>query len=135
MPPTGESCADVLPLVVSPTLDGSTVGATSGAADDLTGSCVVHPGGRDRVYAVTNPRATEVAFLSAAVIPVGFDAILSIRSRCGEPQAELACANLGGAGTTEIASATMPPLATFYLNVDGAGADQAGSFTLTFSFE
>jgi len=135
MPPTGESCAEALPLPVSPTLDGSIVGDTSGAADDLSGSCLLDSGGRDRVYAITNPRATEVAFLSAAVIPGGFDGVLSIRSRCAEPPTELACANGGGAGATEIASATMPPSATFYVIVDGAAADQAGSFTLTFSFE
>jgi hypothetical protein len=96
---------------------------------------VLDSGGHDRVYAVTNPRAAEVAFLSAAVIPSGFDAVLSIRSSCPEASAERACANVGGPAATEIANAAMPPSATFYLLVDAAGAEQAGSFTLTFSFE
>jgi hypothetical protein len=135
IPPTGEGCADAVPLAVSPTLDGSTTGDTRGAADDLGASCIASSGGRDRVFAVTNPRATEVGFLTAGVITSGFDAVLSIRSSCPELSAERACSNSGGPGATEIASAPMPPSATFYLMVDGAGPVQAGTFILTFSFE
>jgi hypothetical protein len=135
MPPTGDTCADAAELPVSPTLDGSVMGSTTGAQDDLSGSCAAAAGGRDRVYAVTNPRATNVAFLTAAVIPDGFDPVLYIRTSCAEAASEGACSNAGGAGATEIASAPMPPGATFYVIVDGAAADQAGSFTLTVSFE
>ena len=132
--PTGESCADPRPLAVSSTLDGSLPDDTDAATDDLTPSCVVSPGGRDRVYAITNPRTTEVAFLAAAVIDADFDAVISVRSPCGS---ELMCANDGGVGATEFAYATMPvpPLGTVYVVVDGATADAAGSFTVNFAFE
>jgi hypothetical protein len=130
--PIGETCATAVPILTGVLLAQSTVGY---ANDYNASSCGASSLGPDRVYRTTIPAGMK---LTATVAPVEFDTVIYLLASpysggIPGPSSCLAIANLAGTGGSETAIYTNPlPLTVdVFIVVDGAGASDAGIFSLT----
>jgi cysteine-rich repeat protein len=113
----GDACA--APVVIAENASAS--GTTTGHPALTAASCsTAAPSGSEVAYQVT---VSEDSKLDVALISAP-DLTLSVRSSCGDLGSELACG--GQTRLTMDASAGQ----TYFILVDGAGATQAGSYTL-----
>jgi hypothetical protein len=126
----GEDCTDAglveaaaLPMVVD--LD------TSGARDDATSTCALQAGGPDLVFAIllTAPKSLRLVLAPES----GFDAMLYVRAgSCGDPLAEIACADRMPPGGAEVLLLPGLPPGAYFVFADGVTASDRGRAELAF---
>ncbi|MBW2699779.1 MAG: pre-peptidase C-terminal domain-containing protein [Deltaproteobacteria bacterium] len=122
---TGLSCDS--PLVLDPSL-GSLTGNSTAASNQQEGTCS-SADGHELVYVFTLAQNMRVEFWTSG----SFDTVLYLRSNCDSSASEVAC-NDDDQGTDSRIQADLGP-GTYYVFVDGYGADDHGSFSLMFDFE
>jgi hypothetical protein len=116
----GDGCGDAAPLSAAA---GSLVsGDTFAARDDVAGTCG-GAGAADVVYRLDVPRRSR---LRAGLQSEEGPHVLGLSRRCGDPGQEIAC----GRGLDEVVAP-----GTYFLAVDGWGADSLGRFVLSWSLQ
>lgn len=130
--PTAELTAATCSAPAALTLGREVTGTTEGAANGLTATCGLTAASPDRVYTlrVTRPTRVKVDLFAS------FDGVVHVRSACSADAAsQVACnddVRGDSASAAERHSAVEVDLArgTYFVVVDGYGADSSGTYRL-----
>jgi hypothetical protein len=102
------------------------MGNTVGRFDTLSASCGGQASGSEMVFVLTPEVAGQVLVSTQGS---GFDTVLSVRTECGDANAELVC-NDDSAGLTSEVEFRAQAGVEYAIIVDGYGADDAGEVVL-----
>ncbi len=121
--PSGETCAEPLPLDIL--ASGSTSDTTAGAGSNYNGEC--GGSGPERVYGFVLDEPMYSVFEMS-----GFDTVLHLRSECDNADSQLACDDDGGPSSGSHLARVLEA-GPYYLFADSYGST-GGTYNLTYQF-